>query len=129
MSQTVDPLVQSRQAAHRESMRTSWADLVSVLSTHIGAQVVAQMAGVTPETVSRWSNPTRTSSPKPDSERRLRDAYAIYTDLLKVDSPHTIRSWFIGSNPYLGEASPAEMIGQGELSAVLAAARSFRDLG
>ena len=103
--------------------------MVSTLSTHLGNSVVAMMAGVTAETVSRWSDPQRQSSPKPASERRLRDAYAVFTDLTKVDSTHTVRAWFIGSNPYLGEQSPVEAIANDDFKSVLAAARVFRDLG
>lgn len=129
MAKVVDPLVRSRQAAHSEAMRTPWSDVVATLSDHLGASIVALMAGVTAETVSRWSDSTRHANPRSDSERRLRDAYAIFKDLEKVDSPHTVRAWFIGSNPYLGESSPAEMIAAGDTRAVLASARAFRDLG
>ncbi|MDR3068557.1 MAG: hypothetical protein LBU50_03545 [Cellulomonas sp.] len=102
---------------------------MSTLNDHLGNSIVALIAGVTSETISRWSAKTRTSSPKPASERKLRDAYAIFTDLVKVDSPHTVRAWFIGSNPYLGESSPVEVIAAGESRAVFAAARAFRELG
>lgn len=129
MSQSVDPLVQSRQSAHGHSVRTPWAEIVSTLSTHLGNAVVAGMAGVTAETVSRWSDPSRQSTPKQASERRLREAFAIFNDLTRIDSTHTVRAWFIGSNPYLGEASPAERIAEDDFKSVLAAARAFRDLG
>lgn len=129
MSQLIDPLVQSRQSAHGQAVRAAWAEIVSTLSTHLGNVVVAEMAGVTPETVSRWSDPGHKSAPKPASERRLRDAYAIFSDLTRVDSTHTVRAWFLGSNPYLGEASPAEQLAADDFKSVLAAARAFRDLG
>lgn len=129
MTRSVDPLVQSRRSAHDQATRGQWAEVVSTLSEHLGNAVVAGMAGVTAETVSRWSNPARRSAPKPESERRLRDAYAIFQDLTRVDSAHTVRAWFLGSNPYLGEASPAERILEDDFKSVLAAARAFRDLG
>ncbi len=128
MDQTVDPLIRRRQAAHSEATRAAWTDVVSTLNTHLSNSIVALMAGVTPETVSRWAKNGK-AHPNPISERKLRDAFAIYTDLVKVDSPHTVRAWFIGSNPYLGEETPAEMIAAGESPAVFAAARTFRDLG
>jgi hypothetical protein len=129
VSQIVDPLMRRRQVAHSEAVRAEWAEVVSTLNDHLGNSIVALMAGVTPETVSRWSDKHRKASPKPGSERKLRDAYAVFTDLVKVDSPHTVRAWFIGSNPYLGDVSPAEMIAEGDSRAVFAAARAFRDLG
>ncbi|WP_454295817.1 hypothetical protein [Salana multivorans] len=127
--QIVDPLVRSRQRAHSDAVRAEWADVVSTLSANLGNSVVALMAGVASETVSRWSDRRRKVSPHAASERRLRDAYAIYSELVKVDAPHTVRAWFIGSNPYLGDASPAETIAAGDASTVFAAARAFRDLG
>ena len=60
-------------------------------------------------------------------ERRVREAYTIYTDLVRVDSPHTVRAWLMGSNPLLGDDSPAEALAAGRFKAVLAAARAFRD--
>ena len=128
MSTEIDPLVRSRGVVHGEATRRSWASVVSTLSDCLGNSIVALMADVTPETVSRCSH-GQASNPKPDSERRLRDAYRIFNDLTKFDSPHTVRAWFIGSNPYLGESSPAELIASGDTRAVLAAARAFRDLG
>jgi len=129
MTQLVDPLVQRRHLAHGQAVRTPWATVVETLSENLGNAVVAVMAGVTRETVSRWADANRKSVPNPSSERRLRDAYAIYADLVKLDSPHTVRSWFIGSNPYLGDSSPVETIAADDSKSVFAAAREFRDAG
>lgn len=129
LSTAAASLVRRRQVAHSEAVRAEWAEVVSTLNDHLGNSIVAMMSGVTPETVSRWSDKRRKASPKPDSERRLRDAYAVFVDLVKVDSPHTVRAWVIGSNPCLGDASPVEMIAEGDSRAVFAAARAFRDLG
>lgn len=129
LTQMVDPLARRRGVAHSEAVRTQWVEVVASLNEHLGNSIVALMAGVTPETVSRWSHKDHKSRPKPDSERKLRDAFAVFAELVKVDSPHTVRAWFIGSNPYLGDTSPAEMIAAGDSRAVFAAARAFRDLG
>jgi hypothetical protein len=45
--------------------------------------------------------------------------------LLSQDSPRTVRAWFIGLNPQLGDVSPAEAIHDGQLKEALAAARAF----
>lgn len=123
---SADPLVASRGEVRDPSR--SWASVVSTLSACLGDSIVALMAGVTTETVSRWSD-GRAQSPAPDSERRLRDTSRIVEELAKRDAPSTVRAWFIGGNAYLNGTSPAERVAAGDTRAVLAAARAFRDLG
>jgi len=60
-----------------------------------------------------------------ESERRLRTAYEIATLLGRVEAASTIRAWFIGMDPYLDDASPADAIHDGRLQDALNAARSF----
>jgi transcriptional regulator with XRE-family HTH domain len=106
--------------------RVPWATVVDQLADAVGVGLVAVMAGVARETVSRWRN-GQSGRPRADSERQVREAYRIYRDLAESDSDPTIRAWFMGSNSYLGDDSPAEAIGRGEARAVLAAAEAFRN--
>lgn len=103
-----------------------WPSVVDELASGLGVGMVALMAGVSRETVSRWRTAER-AHPRTESERRVREAHRVYRDLLEADSAHTVRAWFMGSNPYLGDESPAELIASGDTRAVLAAARAFRD--
>ncbi|MDR1431420.1 MAG: hypothetical protein LBI99_04795 [Propionibacteriaceae bacterium] len=120
-----DHLAPTRQA-RLSGVRVSWPVVVDELAHALGVGLVALVAGVARETVSRWRNGSQ-SHPRAVSERRVREAFRIYRDLREVDSNHTIRAWFMGSNPYLGDESPAEVLAKGEVVAVLAAARAFRD--
>jgi transcriptional regulator with XRE-family HTH domain len=106
--------------------RVPWNTVVDELAAALGVGMVALIGGVARETVSRWRS-GKESKPNASSERRVREAFRIYRDLLEVDSAHTIRAWFMGSNDYLGDESPAESLAHDEIRAVLAAARAFRD--
>lgn len=121
-----DTLTPRRQAAHRDALRADWRAVVSTLSSNLGNGMVALIAEVSAETVSRWAA-GESRNPRPAAERRVRDAYQVYSDLVSVDSPHTVRAWFMGANPLLADESPAEAIAANRIKAVLAAARAFRD--
>lgn len=99
---------------------------VHALNTSLGNGFLALVARVRPETVSRWASGQNTD-PRPAVERRVRKAYTIYTDLVRVDSPHMVRAWSMGSKPLLGDDSPAEALAAERFKAVPAAARAFRD--
>jgi hypothetical protein len=106
--------------------RVAWADAVDQLADVLGVGLVALIAGVARETVSRWRL-GRAEHPNASSERRVREAYRVCRELLGADSAQTVRAWFMGSNDFLGDESPAEALARGEVRAVLAAARAFRD--
>ena len=59
------------------------------------------------------------------SERRLREAYAVFQLIMSAESPHTVRAWFIGLNPQLEDESPVEAIAANRFREVAAAARAF----
>jgi hypothetical protein len=42
-----------------------------------------------------------------------------------LESDHTIRAWFMGTNPQLDDESPLEAVREGRNREVLAAARAF----
>jgi hypothetical protein len=77
------------------------------------------------KTVTRWANGEVSDVRDYTVEQRLRTAYEIAQLLLIEESPRTVRAWFIGLNPELGDTSPAEAISEGRLKDVLAAARAF----
>ncbi len=62
----------------------------------------------------------------PDIERRLREAFFICELLRQVgEAPETIRTWFMGMEPYLDDEAPIEAIRQGQLREVHGAALAF----
>lgn len=119
MPETIDTV----QEAHRRSTQTTIEDIVRFLSDTLGRALTAHIADVAPRTVTRWVDGR--SSPRAEAELRLRVAYHVFLVLQKEDSPHTVRAWFIGLNPQLGDMAPAEALHQNKLKKTLAAARSF----
>lgn len=73
------------------------------------------------------------TNPSPAAQREVSARISSLNDLLDllidIDSPETIRAWFVGMNPMLDDDAPAERFANNEISAVFTAARSFRVLG
>jgi len=110
---------------HRTAVASSIADIAAFLQDALGQKLVAFMVEVEdPKTVGRWASGKRL--PKDlDVERRLRDAHQIFRLLLTKESPYTVRAWFVGLNPQLGDESPATAIREGRTRDVLVAAKAF----
>jgi hypothetical protein len=126
---TIKPdLTMARTSAHRDATSVLWRTVVSTLIENLGVGLVALAAGVTADTVTRWASGEATN-PREANERRLRETYRVYRELVAVDAPHTVRAWFMGSNPQLNDDAPVEAIAADRFKETLAAARSFRDIG
>ena len=105
---TTSPLIQARTAHHRTTT-SDWRTVTNTLVETLGTSLVALIADVAPETVGRWSRGA-SANPRAVKERRIREAFRIYLELVATDSPHTVRAWFMGANPELGDDSPAEAL-------------------
>lgn len=115
---------------HRQSVSAPVSEVASHLQDLLSRRLTAVIAGVKEgKTVSRWASGEITEIRDPYTEQRLRTAYEISLLLLEHDSPQTVRAWFIGLNPQLGDVSPAEAIREGRLKDALAAARTFVYMG
>jgi hypothetical protein len=109
--------------AHQEATRASFARMAGELRTLLGQKLTAAIAAVSdPKAVGEWARGER--QPQATSKRNLRNAYSIARFLLQVETPQTVRSWFVGMNPQLDDAAPAEILPQ-EPVRVLQAARTF----
>ena len=102
--------------------------IVEFLAENLGPALVALVAGVDAKTVRRWAS-TPERQMRQLSERRLRAAYQVFQELLPIEASATIRAWFMGMNPQLGDQAPAEVLAQDQYREVLAAARSFASGG
>jgi hypothetical protein len=115
--------VDTRATAHLRAIRASTAEVARQLQDILGQRLTAVIAGVSDaKAVGQWARGAR--SPHPEAERRLRDAYQVVTLLLDYDAPPTIRAWFGGMNPHLGDQAPALLIAT-EPEHVLQAAQAF----
>lgn len=102
------------------------SEVASVLQELLSRRLTAYLAGVKDgKTVTRWAIGAVTEIRDHETEQRVRTAYAVAQLLLSDDSAQTVRAWFIGLNPQLGDVAPAEAIRDGRLKDVLAAARAF----
>jgi hypothetical protein len=122
------PLVQESlfQTAHRQATTASIQELSRLLQEVLSRRLTAYIAGVRDaKTVSRWANGEVTDIRDFTAEQKLRTAYEIVQLLLVDESPQTVRAWFIGLNPEIGDIPPAEAISEGRLKEALAAARAF----
>lgn len=114
----------SRTAGHRAAVTIAIGPIAEFLIENLGAPLVGMLVSKDTQTVRRWA--TRSDRrPRIDSEGKLRAAYQVFQELLPVESSATIRAWFMGMNPQLGDQSPIEAIAEGKSKQVMAAARSF----
>lgn len=112
--------------AHRQATTAPVQEIAGRLQELLSRRLTAYVAGVdNGRTVARWASGEITEIRQQDTEQRLRTAYEIALLLLSQDSPETVRAWFIGLNPQLGDVSPAEAIHDGHLKEAFGAARAF----
>jgi len=115
---------------HRQAITASIPMLASLLQDVLSRRLTAYITGVKDaKTVARWANGEITEIRDQAVEQRLRTTYEITRLLLEGDSAQTVRAWFIGLSPELGDVSPAEAIHEGQLREALAAARLFAFAG
>lgn len=110
--------------AHQQSVTFAISDVARFLQETLGQKLTAYMAGVAdPKRVGHWVKGAQ--EPRVEAEQRLRAAFQIFHLIQSVDSAHVVRAWFIGMNPQLDDASPAQAIRDGQLKETIAAARAF----
>ena len=111
--------------SHRQAVSESVQDITRFLVDLLGTGLVAALANVEVVTVRRWAAGENT--PTTVRERRLRTAAQVSRLLGTVDADHTVRAWFIGMNPQLGDDAPIDVIAHDGYKDVLTAARAFID--
>lgn len=112
--------------AHRNASSASIQEVSRLLQEVLSRRLTAYIAGVRDaKTVTRWATGEVSEIRDYEIERRLRTAYEITQLLLAVESPQTVRAWFIGLNPEIDDTSPAEAINEGRQRDALLAARAF----
>ncbi len=115
--------------AHQQAVRASISEAARTAHEVLSRRLVAHMVGARDvKTINRWIS-GETTSLRHEHEQRLRAIYEIIQLLSFTEGPPTIRAWFIGLNPTLDDAAPAEVIRAGRLEDALGAARTFMALG
>lgn len=111
------------EKAYRASIDATTSEIANELQAALGQKLLAFMLNTRPQTVGEWA--ASKTIPRRKGEEDLRHVSHIYNLLAGVDDKPTIRSWFAGMNPMLGDDAPAEVIARGEFKAALGAARAF----
>lgn len=113
--------------AHRQATATPFAEVVRFLQELLSRRLTAVIAGVKEgKTIARWAADDGAEVRMLEKEQRLRMAYQIAILLLSSsDSQQTVKAWFIGLNPQLGDVSPAEAIREDRLKDAWLAAQDF----
>ncbi|APF41075.1 hypothetical protein [Neomicrococcus aestuarii] len=115
--------IQTERAIHHQVTQIGIADIVAYLLGNLGPTMTTALAGKSLQTIRRYA---KGALDVPETaEKQLRDAYHVFTYLAQVDSPATVRAWFMGMNPQLDDKSPIEELVGGHPSDVLAAAKAF----
>lgn len=114
-------------ADHIETTRLDVHEVSRRLVGHLGATLVAALAGVRDRKLPyRWAladGPT----PRDEAAVRLFAAQRVWKLLSNAESDAIARAWFIGANPRLGEVQPVIALREGRFAEVMAAATAFLD--
>jgi hypothetical protein len=115
------------RTAHKASVQLASTAIVTRLQDVLGRDLVGIITGKTPRQVSRWASGE--AKPPVHEQQLLRDTYQVVELLAEVDADEVVRAWFMGMNPQLEDEAPAELIAQGRVRDVMAAARAFVNAG
>lgn len=103
----------SEAAAYRESVQHDVAHMSRWLLEHVGQRITAVALGLSDASVVRQYAVGRTR-PRDAREARLRLLYRIARTVAEAYDEETARAFLVGSNPQLGDRSPAVVIADEE---------------
>ncbi|MFG2094425.1 XRE family transcriptional regulator [Streptomyces sp. NPDC048612] len=110
--------------AHRDTARQTIADIARFLQENFSQRVTAHIAGIEDaKQVGKWCK--EQSTPRFESEVRLRTAYQVFQLIQHAENCHTARAWMIGMNPQLEDDAPLQAIADDRFKDVMAAARAY----
>lgn len=98
------------------------AEIVRELTEVLGSSLLSFIMAVDNRSLQRW---VAGHGIRYESEKRIRDLDAVFSLLRQKEEPATIRAWFMGMNPQLDDASPAEVMRDGSARDVMATARAY----
>lgn len=113
---------------YRKALTDSLSTVATELIDLLGPTLTAALTGVKDRKQPyRWAS--QASTPRHETENRLRIAYRIVLFLREAENDHVIRAWFIGGNPNLNEDTPITAVREGRDLEVIAAAQHFVNEG
>ncbi|MEU8777109.1 XRE family transcriptional regulator [Streptomyces sp. NPDC048606] len=127
-SATVTRSTHSAERAHAITVRMHISEIARFLQHNLGQRLTARIANINdPKQVGKWA--AGDSTPRPESEQRLRAALQVLQLIQDAESLYTARAWMIGMNPQLEDEAPAQCIADGRMRDVMVAARAYVDGG
>lgn len=93
------------------------------LAHHMGRRLLTSAIGVHSSTVRRWLSGD--SVPSRDAAERLLGTLAVWQTVAQVESPETVRAWFMGRKDARDDYAPYEVIAEGRIADVAAVARAY----
>lgn len=127
LATSITTVAPRQRSAHERAVSSDQNEALRALVAALGKYAVAAIFGKDARTIERWLKPR--VQLKVEDERRLRDAFHVFSLIEEADDAHVARAWFIGMNPQLDDDSPVEQLAAGNARAVLAAARSYVNAG
>jgi transcriptional regulator with XRE-family HTH domain len=88
----------------------------------LGSQ--ARALGVSPSRVSRWLR--QGEEPDPENRRKLEGLEFVIARARSFMTPETLIAWLSGSEPFLNNFAPIDMLARGRVTDVLAALDGFQ---
>jgi transcriptional regulator with XRE-family HTH domain len=105
----------------------AWQDVfrnkVGYLVTQFSSQ--SRLAGLLDVDRSRISRWLRSEVPDPDNRLKLEALEFVYLRLAAFLAPKTAEKWLLGVNDHLGGRRPVDLIREGRVAEVVAAAEQF----
>lgn len=86
---------------------------------------VANLLGARPETVSRWNQGK--AFPRPDAQKSLLSLEYVVDQLSDIYEPKEARLWLFSRQKLLGGNSPASLIQEGKIDAVIETVERLRE--
>ena len=118
-----ETLTDLQRHAHARVTRQGVAATAAALQELLGQRLVAVIAGVKDvKAVGRWARGE--DIPRAQAAATLQNALHVVELLRSQEDDETIRSWFRGMNPDLGDRSPALVV-RDKPEDVIQAARAF----
>jgi hypothetical protein len=112
---------------HEQTIRLDIHEVVRRLNGHLGATLVATLAGARDRKLPyRWAQ-SDGPTPKDEAITRLHAAHAICKALADAENEYVVRAWFIGVNPRLDDCQPVIALREGRIGQTMAAAKAFID--
>src|SRR4029453_4330195 len=91
---------------HEQTIRLDLHEVVRRLNKHLGATLVATLAGARDRKLAyKWAQ-SDGPTPKDEAATRLYAAHAIWKALADAENEYVARAWFIGVNPRLDACQP-----------------------